>query len=195
MTSSESIEGDSTPDSDLIAVYLAMREKLHRYILRLVHGREEDAEDLLSTVMVKLLAFQERNDSVPRNLSAWLFRLAHNTVMDFYRSAKPNVQLDDDIEDVNDADNVMMHQELAGCLRPLVSRLPEIYRDTLLATDFDGKPLQLVADDQGVSLSAVKSRASRGRKLLKTVLLECCHVETESGMVSDYHCRMPSSCH
>ena len=42
-------------------------------------------------------------------------------------------------------------------------QLPDKYRDTLLATDFDGEKMQSVADREGVSLSAIKSRASRGR--------------------------------
>ena len=75
---------------------------------------------------------------------------------------------------------------------PLAQTLPRIYRETLLATDFDGQSMQAVAEAQNLSLSAIKSRASRGRKLLKDILLDCCHVETKSGTVSDYHRRAGS---
>ena len=85
-----------------------------------------------------------------------------------------------------------MHQELAACLAPLAQALPPIYHDTLLATNFGGQSMQAVAQAQNLSLSAVKSRASRGRKLLKDIVLDCCHVETRGGMVSNYHRRTAS---
>ncbi|SEB13461.1 hypothetical protein SAMN05660964_03744 [Thiothrix caldifontis] len=36
--------------------------------------------------------------------------------------------------------------QLSQCLLPLVQQLPDIYRDTLLATDFEGRNLQALAE-------------------------------------------------
>ena len=97
--------------------------------------------------------------------------------------------LDENLPDTQHASDELLHQELATCLRPLARQLPAIYRDTLLATDFDGKTMQTLADEQGLSLSAIKSRASRARFMLKAKLLDCCHVEMSGGLVTDYHSR------
>jgi RNA polymerase sigma-70 factor (ECF subfamily) len=78
--------------------------------------------------------------------------------------------------------------QLSQCLLPLVKQLPNIYRDTLLAADFEGQHLQALADASGISLSAVESRVSRGRKLLRQCLLVCCQVELSfAGSVIDFH--------
>ena len=80
--------------------------------------------------------------------------------------------------------------DLATCLRPMAKRLPATYRDTLIAAEFEGMPLAEVARRQGLTLSAVKSRASRGRRLLKDELVECCRVALSAqGEVLDYDAR------
>src|SRR5690606_9238470 len=121
------------------------------------------------------------------NLTGWLYAAARTTVVDYYRSAQPDVmKLDENLPDIYHAGDALLHQELATCLRPLAWQLPAIYRDTLLATDFEGKTMQGLADEHGLSLSAIKSRASRARRMLKTKVLDCCHVEMSAGLVTDY---------
>ena len=92
-----------------------------------------------------------------------------------------------------------MHSELSECLMSFVEQLPLIYRETLLATDIRGETMRGLAERQQVSVSAIKSRASRARGMLKERLLACCHIETTSGLVSDYHphtttCRQGEKC-
>lgn len=40
------------------------------------------------------------------------------------------------------ADN-LVEQDLARCLKPLTQSLPPLYRNTLLATDFEGHTMQI----------------------------------------------------
>jgi RNA polymerase sigma-70 factor (ECF subfamily) len=144
-------------------------------------------EDLLQDVFVKALAAIGANRA-PKNLAGWLYTAARTTVIDYYRASRPAAaELGEDLPDTRHADDEHLHQELATCMRPLTQQLPGIYRDTLLAADFDGRSLRSIADEQGVSLSAIKSRASRARVMLKEKLLDCCHVEVSGGIVSDYH--------
>jgi RNA polymerase sigma-70 factor (ECF subfamily) len=52
-----------------------------------------------------------------------------------------------------------------------------------------------VAKAQGLSLSAVKTRASRGRRLLQQQLVECCRVAlSPKGAVMDYDARKAAAC-
>ena len=86
-------------------------------------------------------------------------------------------------------------QALAACLRPLAARLPPIYRDTLVAAEILGQPLQVIADREGVTLGAVKTRAHRGRQLLREELLACCEVLlSEQGEVLDFATRGEPRC-
>ncbi len=158
------------------------------------------AEDLLHEVFLKALAATQRRGA-PHNLQGWLYTIARNTVIDYYRAKRPMDELPDDLLASDPPDN-MASQALAHCLRPLAEQLPPLYRDTLLATEFHGKTLQAVANEENVSLSAVKSRASRGRKLLKNSLLACCQVEVSgSGEVLGFQprkaavdCATPGAC-
>ncbi|MDP3654562.1 MAG: sigma-70 family RNA polymerase sigma factor [Rhodoferax sp.] len=158
------------------------------------------AEDLLHEVFLKALAATQRKGT-PHNLPGWLYTIARNTVIDYYRAKRPMDALPDDLLASDPPDNVAS-QALANCLKPLAEQLAPLYRDTLLATEFQGKTLQTVATEENVSLSAVKSRASRGRKLLKESLLACCQVEVSgSGEVLDFQprhatpvCAAPGSC-
>ena len=84
--------------------------------------------------------------------------------------------------------------DLASCMRPLAEQLPPKYRDTLLATDFEHRPMKDLADREGLSLSAVKSRAARARALLRSQLTRCCQIEFEDGAVTSVVARPDGDC-
>jgi RNA polymerase sigma-70 factor (ECF subfamily) len=66
---------------------------------------------------------------------------------------------------------------------------------TAMQTEFEGQPLRAVADTQGLSLSAVKSRAGRGRNMLQAELMECCQVSlAPDGRVLDYEAGATRNC-
>lgn len=180
------------PSEDLGATFARLQHSLRSYLRR--HVRDPAvADDLLQEVFVKALA-SIRAERQLENLTGWLYAVARTTVVDYHRSTRsPNEELDDNIPNV-EADDDRLHQELATCLRPLAEQLPPIYRDTLLATDFQGETMRSLAAKQGLSVSAIKSRASRARAMLRDKLLECCHVEISDGTVVDYRRRSTCGC-
>lgn len=178
---------------DLGAVFAILRTGLHNYLRRRVSDPAV-AEDLVQDVFIKALAAISANRT-PRNLTGWLYAAARTTVADYYRSMPSSTaEIDENLPDARAASDELLHQELSLCIKPLVLRLPSIYRETLLAADFDGKSMRSIAAEQGLSLSAVKTRASRARSMLKDKLLACCHVEMSNGMVTDYHRRASGRC-
>lgn len=173
------------PKQEFAAHYQALRCSLLGYLRKQVSD-PVIAEDLLHEVFVKALAAGERGD-MPKNLSGWLYTIARNAVIDFYRARRPSAALPDDLV-AEDSEGNDVQEVLAECLRPLTEQLPPLYRKTLLATDFQGKTMRSLATEWNVSVSAIKSRASRGRKMLKERLLACCHVElSNTGEVVDFH--------
>jgi RNA polymerase sigma-70 factor, ECF subfamily len=70
----------------------------------------------------------------------------------------------------------------------MIDRLPARYRTPLRLSELEGLPQQQVARRLGLSLSGVKSRVQRGRRQLKLMLLDCCHIEFDrAGSPMDYH--------
>lgn len=182
-----------TTSEDLGATFATLQKSLRNYLRRQVDD-PFIAEDLVQDVFVKALAAINSN-RVPSNLTGWLYTVARTTVVDYYRAKRLDVtELDENLPVIQQANDELLNQELATCLKPLILQLPAIYRDTLLATDFDGQTMLSLAEKQGLSLSAIKSRTSRARAMLREKLLKCCHVELSGGIVTDYRRRSSSSC-
>jgi RNA polymerase sigma-70 factor, ECF subfamily len=172
-------------------VYAKLRHPLVAYLRRHVRNSAV-AEDLVQQVFVKALGTLKAGQPIG-NMPGWLYQVARTTAIDYHRSRREQsaIVVEDAASGAEDDDR--LHQQLASCLRPPVDSLPALYRDTLLATDFEGQTLRSVATKSDVSLSAIKSRVTRARKLLKAKLLECCIVEVTNGAVSDYR-RRGSQC-
>jgi len=190
---SETMSDAPRTSEDIGAVFTTLKSGLRNYLRRQVDD-PSITEDMVQDIFVK--AMTTINDNrVPANITGWLYAVARTTVADYYRSKRLDViELDENLPESNQVNEELLHRELATCLRPLARQLPAIYRDTLLAIDFGSRTMSSFAQEQSLSLSAIKSRTSRARKMLKEMLLECCHVEVSDGFVTDYQHRSSSAC-
>jgi len=143
----------------------------------------QDAEDLLNDVFAKLLQ-QADESKQPDNIAAWLYQVARNNIVDYYRSKKQFESLPDDL--VIDEEN-SLSEELSDCMLPMIKALPEDYQQVLILSELEGKKYKEVAEILGLTLSAVKSRVLRGRAKLKQNILRCCTIfYNKAGSVIDY---------
>lgn len=136
----------------------------------------------------------------PETLLPWTFRIASNAVTDYYRTrAKASdaeaqlarETLDDSRSGVGepslDEDAPDPRAELAACMEPLLKRLPARYREAIALTELEGRTQSDAASKLGLSTSGMKSRVQRGRARLKSLLLDCCHIELDCrGAVLDF---------
>jgi len=179
----------STEQQSLGEAYQALRDRLLTWLTSKVDNRAI-AEDLLHDVFQKALIANQKH-TPPQNINAWLFTISRNTLIDYYRSQRSMLALPDDLSLEEETDNAS--QQLAPCLLPMVKQLPTIYQEALIAVDFEGNTLQSVAAQQGLSLSAIKSRVSRARRLLRQSVLSCCHIDlSRSGSVEDFYQKSPA---
>lgn len=83
--------------------------------------------------------------------------------------------------------------ELLPCVRAMVRSLPEMDRQALVLTEYQGLTQKEMAERLGLSFSGAKSRVQRAREKLKQQLLECCHFELDRrGHIIDYQPRCQS---
>jgi RNA polymerase sigma-70 factor (ECF subfamily) len=68
----------------LTAIYDEYHPPLYRYIYHQV-GEAETARDLTAELFQQLLQALHRGDGPTQNLRAWLYRVAHNLVVDYFR--------------------------------------------------------------------------------------------------------------
>ena len=121
------------------------------------------------------------------SIGAWLYRIAHNTIMDYFRQHKSWEELTDTLEAPVEDDAELKHQELAQCLKPLMKELPEKYSVPLQMAELEGMSQKQVAETLGLSLSGAKSRIQRGRRQLEERFTDCCDIEVGAGGVTDFH--------
>ena len=159
-------------DQALSTAYSQLRRGLLSTIRRQVRDPQL-AEDLLHDVFVKATRAL-RDGRAPGNLQGWLHQVVRTTVADHYRASRLDVHSLEHDPAAEEPTDEAAFQALATCLEPLADQLPPLYRDALVAADFQGQRLASIATREGVSLSAIKSRVSRARGLLKQRLLSCC---------------------
>lgn len=167
------------------ALWRDYRAQLFGFVLKRVSDRAA-AEDIVHDVLVR--AYQKRDTLRSKGrFESWIYQIARNALIDYYRSRRPSEPLPDDLADPHlDGDCAAM-RELASCMQPLVDTLPEHYRSALSLAELQGLTQQGTARRLGLSLSGAKSRVQRARRLLETKLLECCRIELDSrGTIVDY---------
>ena len=91
---------------------------------------------------------------------------------------------DVDVEDDAPADGwiddpAAVVSELAACIRPLLEALPADHRRALELTDLEGHTQAEAARLEGISVSGMKSRVQRARRLLAALIRTCCEVTTD----------------
>lgn len=153
------------------------------------------ADDLVQDVILK--AQLNLHTAPMHKLSAWMFQIARNVVIDHYRSRKhrQSGQLDDETT-IEESEAVIV-SELSGCIRPMLARLPHASRETLEQTDLGELTQTELAKRLGLSLPGVKSRIQRAREQLRAVLVSCCAPKTgnDGNVVSDScDCQPPDYC-
>jgi RNA polymerase sigma-70 factor, ECF subfamily len=144
-----------------------LRPKLHRYCARMT-GSAVDGEDIVQDALIKALAALP-NVGVLDNPEGWLFRIAHNTALDFLRrrARGPMMQNDEALEMLAAPDSPDQDQEIAAMSLRTFMRLPALQRSAVILKDVLGHSLEEVASITGASEAAAKSALQRGRVRLR----------------------------
>lgn len=160
---------------------------LRRYIIKRV-ASAEDAEDILQEVFLKIHN-NLKNLEDEKKIHAWIYTITRNTITDYYRknSRMPElIELDEKISE-NRSLELTANLEIAACLQGMIKVLPEKYQEVILLSEFEKLSHKEIGEKLGISVSGVKSRVQRGRKMLEEMLLGCCQLEFDSlGHVIDY---------
>ncbi|MFZ2446422.1 MAG: RNA polymerase sigma factor SigZ [Syntrophobacteraceae bacterium] len=145
---------------------------------RFIRGRVPDeviAEDVLQDVFVKIISQigALRNDQCVRG---WVYKIARNTIIDYYRSRHPVLEVPQTLPSPVSPDLPII-DGLIPCLESMVRELPEKYRRAVLLTEYEGLSQKEMGQRLGLSFSGAKSRAQRAREKLRKKLTDCCRFE------------------
>ncbi|MGB9608875.1 MAG: sigma-70 family RNA polymerase sigma factor, partial [Minisyncoccia bacterium] len=147
-------------------------EQIYRFIYLKVN-RKEDAEDLTHQVFFQ--AFKKIKDYEEQGFpfSSWLYRISRNEVIDFYRSKKLNVSLEEVANVLKNPENEKDSLDLKIQLEKVKAAIKKIkpdYQDIIIMRFIEELSIKEVAKAINKSEGAVKLMQHRAIKALKKIL-------------------------
>ena len=177
---------EKTTDEELVAktlenpeIYALLVEryekKLLRYIMRILSGTKEDAEDILQDVF--LSAYKNLNDfDQDLKFSSWIYRIAHNKVISHFRkvTARPKTmtyegdsQLLNILASEEDIAKSMEKRHDAAEVRDVLDELDEKYREALVLKFLEEKDYKEISDILEKPMGTVATLINRAKKQFK----------------------------
>lgn len=145
------------------------QSKLFSYILFVVHDRET-AEDLFQETFVKaIVRLQDGSYTVSGKFGAWMMRIAHNVVMDWYRDMSSRhiveVTKDNDLSNMG-GDDVLegniegryVNTQVMADVRRLIDTLTPIQREIVFMRYFQELSFKEIAELTNVSINTALGR-------------------------------------
>lgn len=156
----------------------------HRDLQQFIISKVKDssiADDILQDTFIKihtkLSTLQDEN-----KLKSWVFSIARNSVLDFFRTSNNTVSFEEFEETEKEPEENSENHSVHDCLRGILINLPKKYRQPLFLYDIKGLKQIEIANQLHLSLPTVKSQIQRARKQIAKGFMDCCgFVENEKG--------------
>lgn len=148
---------------------LRNQSKLFSYILFVVHDRDT-AEDIFQETFVKVITrLQEGRYMVSGKFGAWIMRIAHNVIMDWYRDQATlrtvDTSADNDLSKLPGADlyegnieNHYVNSQVMTDVRRLLDALPPMQREVVYMRFYQQLSFKEIADSTDVSINTALGR-------------------------------------
>jgi RNA polymerase sigma factor (sigma-70 family) len=144
---------------------------------RWMGGRAEDAEDALSTAMLKTWELLPGQAAELVNVRAWLLRLTYNVCMDFHREHQRRARLVDGLGEPavpvselaaspHSPEEALLRRELSSWVRHAIDDLPVRLRQPVVLRFFREMPHRDIAERLKLSSDNVRKRLQYARGIL-----------------------------
>jgi len=153
-------------------------ERHHRpllgYLYRMLDGNRVLAEDFVQETFVRVL--QQTSYQGGRPFKPWLYAIASNLVLDYFRSGHVHHAVFDEkvLDTVYDPtpspEERLLIAEEERVVRAALGQLGAEYRAVLILRFYNDMSLQEIADSLAIPLGTVKSRLSVGTRRLRQML-------------------------
>ena len=177
--------GDSSAISSLIERY---SNRVRDYIRMMVKDADV-ADDIFQDTFIKAVrVIDEGRYTDSGKFLPWILRIAHNQVIDYFRSQKQNRQVNESNSgyDVlgtlrfaeHNVEDRLVAEQIEADVRALVDALPEEQREVVQMRYFDGLSFKEIAEQTGISINTALGRMRYAlinmRKMIKEKNMVLC---------------------
>ena len=144
------------------------QDRIFSYILRIIKN-EDIANDIFQETFVKAiqtirLGRYTENGKFP----AWISRIAHNLIIDYYRQEKSENLQSADLTDVDilnrkelcedTIEDIMISNQIRDDVKYLIEELPELQKEVLMMRCYQNLSFKEIAEITGVSINTALGR-------------------------------------
>ena len=149
--------------------------KIYRFVFVKV-GRKQDAEDITQQVFTSAWQNMKGYEHKWFPFSSWLYRIAGNAVIDYYRTSKASISIDQVPEEyfseISDEENKIDIAINISTVRVALAKLEQDQQSVLLMKFVDDLTNKEIAEAMGKTEGAIRVIQHRALKQLKTKLDE-----------------------
>ena len=163
-------------DNEAFALlYQRYKGPIYRYLL---HGssNKATAEELFQDIWANLIKARERYQA-DAGFKTYLFRLAHNRLVDHYRRNSLRLVENGNQEESSytelPLDHSVADQDCVDRLKREIGTLPADQRDAFVLKEESGLTLEQIGDLAGVGRETIKSQLRYAMKRLREALEDC----------------------
>lgn len=144
------------------------QNRIFNYILRIIKN-EDIANDIFQETFVKaILTIKQGRYTENGKFPAWISRIAHNLIIDYYRQEKSENMQSADLEDVNilnrkelceeTIEDIIISDQIKEDVKYLIRELPPLQREVLNMRYYLNLSFKEIADTTGVSINTALGR-------------------------------------
>ena len=151
---------------DIETIYRDYHDKVLNFIRGKVNS-PDDAEDICSDVFIKVQNYLGGYNSEKASLSTWIFTIARNTVIDFYRTSKTTEEIPEELSSDFQVDSELLNRETLSEIAEAINKLSDEERTVIVLHYYEGLKLREIEARTGLSYGQVKIRHNSALKAMK----------------------------
>lgn len=159
------IDGDNEAFDTLLQRY---QSKVYSYILQIVKNKDV-ADDIFQETFVKIImTLRQGRYTDTGKFAAWLNRIAHNLIIDYYRQEKSENSMSIDNEDADmlnrrdlcdaNIEDMLVDLQIRDDVRRIIDALPQPQREVLVMRYYNDMSFKEIAEATGVSINTALGR-------------------------------------
>ena len=144
------------------------QERIFNYILRIIKN-EDIANDIFQETFVKaILTIKQGRYTENGKFPAWISRIAHNLIIDYFRQEKSENVKSSDISDVDflnrkelceeTIEDIMISDQIREDVKCLIKELPPLQKEVLNMRYYQNLSFKEIAEITGVSINTALGR-------------------------------------